>query len=286
MNPSTALTAAISSLGGSHAANPLARALAIQEGGKPDLAATLRDLGGVAAANPLARALSKMVPARTKAEKKARRNLTSQWLESHWAEIYPALVTYLGNKLRVSGTLGLIEDHVQTFLARCVERDHLAPYLGAGKPVRLSVLKVWCFHSASTELRGWGKDAAPRTTMGVRTARERDPNSEPKLCATFDTAKEVLAASETGGGFEVKDLYDPAAANAEDDLLSTERDRVVRRVLRNLRASEASPYVGLVRGLMAGRSLEDLHREFNLDAAATADFVTRFRTIVARELRA
>jgi hypothetical protein len=159
-------------------------------------------------------------------------SLTARWVRDNYAKVYPALVAHLASKMPLSRELSVVEDHVQTVLARFVERDTLAPFLRDGKEVKLSVLRVWAYQSASTELRRWGVDASTRMTRGAKTAREVQAGKAWRVVQSADTAREVVRDREDT--LSTPDLHDPAAPSPEDALARKSRVDMVRRHLTRI----------------------------------------------------
>lgn len=159
-------------------------------------------------------------------------NLTARWLEENYAKVYPALVSHLSSKMPLSRGLSVIEDHVQTVLVRFVEKDTLAPFLRDGKPVKLSVLRVWAYQSASTELRRWGVDASARTIRGAKTAREVLAGKSWRVVQSASPAREIVRDREDRGSSG--DLHNPNEATPEDTVARKSRVDMVRRHLARI----------------------------------------------------
>lgn len=152
-------------------------------------------------------------------------NLTSRWLAKNGGATRAMLIEHLSRKLPTSRRLSVIEDHVQTFLCRLVEKDILAPFLSAGKNIQPSVLRVWCYQSACTEMRGWGVDASLRQSRGAKTHRDRMVDAgklPPSVVQSTETVRVVERRFEVENGEVVYDLHDPSSRTAEDSLLSSE----------------------------------------------------------------
>lgn len=211
---------------------PLARAaLAVARGDAPE-DAVVEAFDGCR--SPLARAALGVARDEQEAPCKppAKVNLTAQWVRDNYTSIYPMLVSHLSMKMPRSRELAVVEDHVQTALARMVERDTLAPFLRDGKAVKPSVLRIWAYQSASTELRRWGADASTRMTRGAKTAREVQAGKAWRVVQSADTAREVVRDREDT--LSTPDLHDPAAPSPEDALARKSRVDMVRRHLTRI----------------------------------------------------
>lgn len=182
-------------------------------------------------------------------------NLTARWLRDNYSRVFPVLVGHLASKMPASRELSVIEDHVQTVLTRFVERDTLAPFLRDGKEVKLSVLRVWAYQSASTELRRWGVDASARAIRGAKTAREVRSRGSWKVVQSASPVREIVRDREDS--ILTPDLHDPSAASPEDNLDRKSRVAMVRRHLTRIGKSHL---VAAVDHLLDGGSLSDLER--------------------------
>lgn len=189
-------------------------------------------------------------------------NLTARWLRDNYSRVFPALAAHLAMKMPKSRELSVVEDHVQTVLTRFVERDTLSPFLRDGKEVKLSVLRVWAYQSASTELRRWGADASTRTTRGAKTAREVQAGGAWKVVQSSNPAREIVRDREDAAS--TRDLHDPSEASPEDEISRKSRVDMVRRHL----ARHGKPHlIAAVDHLLNGGSLSDLQ-------SGTADQLT------------
>lgn len=191
-----------------------------------------------------------------------RTNHTAQWLKGS-PEVYRVLVKHLSAKMQRSRDLGVVEDHVQTFLTRLIEKDTLAPFVLGGKTVRLSVLRVWAYQSASTELRRWGGDGSLRVSRGAKTAREVQAGGSWHPVQSASAAREVLW--EDGSA---KDLYDPSAPTPEESASRNSRVDEVRRALVRMGQPHLVPVVD---GLLEGRSLTEIQETYGV----TRDQITK-----------
>jgi len=159
-------------------------------------------------------------------------NLTARWMQEHYTSVFAMLVEHLTLKMPRSRELAVVEDHVQTVLTRLVERDTLAPFLRDGKSVKPSVLRIWAYQSASTELRRWGADASTRMTRGAKTSREVKAGKEWRVPQSASPVREV--AREREDTITTPDLHDPSEASPEDAVARRSRVDLVRRHLARI----------------------------------------------------
>jgi hypothetical protein len=249
---------------------PLAlAALAVARGNVPD-DAVVEAFDGCR--TPLARAALGVARDEQEAPCKppAKVNLTAQWVRDNYTSVYPMLVSHLSMKMPRSRELAVVEDHVQAALARMVERDTFAPFLRDGKAVKLSVLRIWAYQSASTELRRWGADASTRVTRGAKTSREVKAGKAWRVVQSANTAREVIRDREDPT--TTADLHDPNEASPEDTLARKSRVDVVRRHLARIGKPHLVPAVD---HLLDGGSLSDL------DGGIAAQLTAALRTVRA-----
>lgn len=182
-------------------------------------------------------------------------NLTAEWFKTNYATVYPLLVQHLSMKMARSRELGVAEDHVQEFVARLVAKDTLASYLTKGENPKLSVLRVWAYQSACTEIRRWGVDADARTTRCAKTSREVQQGRAWHVIQSADTAREVSSKGGEDESCSTHDLYDPEASSPED--ISTRRSQLIN-IRRMLTRSGHGKLIPVVDGLLEGKSLTEL----------------------------
>jgi len=206
----------------------------------------------------------------------ARGNATAQWLAVHGKSTRTMLIEHLSHKLPTSRCISVVEDHVQTFFCRLVEKDTLATWIASGKTVLPSVLRVWAFQSAVTEIRGWGVDASLRKSRGAKTNRDRmaDAGNLPLVVIhSPDAVIERRYLVENSG--EVVDLHDPNAVSVEDSLIA---DETMARA-KALIAGVGPQYAALVESLFDGKKRADLSAEFPRNKMAS--MLARIREVLS-----
>jgi hypothetical protein len=231
-------------------------------------------LGGERTVSPLGQALLAV-----RDEESGRFNLTSDWLSTHGPRVRSMLVSYLEGKLTTSRRLDVVEDHVQTFLCRLVERDTLRPYLMEGKEPSPSVLRIWVYQSAATEMRGWGVDASLRAARGAKTNRDRlvDAGKKPEAPVIHvETIREVVSVSDSGD--VSSDYYDPKSSSPEESMADRQLIEVYRR-----RISEklSARYAAVFDSLLEGAKRRDVAEEHGLTAGQVTAMIARIREVVA-----
>jgi len=105
-------------------------------------------------------------------------NETSRWLEEHLAggvtsELYLKMYSYMAKRLPVSACSGQIDDHIQTFLLRFINRNGLRKILQKGDMVPYSKVCSWAVNSGRSDARDYGSEPVCRTLYHARTERER-----------------------------------------------------------------------------------------------------------------
>jgi hypothetical protein len=290
------LRAVIQTLGGRHAASGFCQELvAIADEVEQEIhESAIAAFGGRHTTNPLGQALVAMVdntplPEEHKpkvvktleAPKPRKVNLTAQWLASNGTKTRRMLVDYLGQKLQTSRQIDVVEDHVQTFLCRLVEKDQLAPYLELGKPIQPGVLRVWAYQSACTEIRGWGVDASLRQSRGAKTHRDRQADAgKLPVVAIHSTESAVERRYEVENGEVVSDLFDPHAEDAEDALVSAETLERAREVVLRKIAGAGPRYAALFDALVDGGKRATLASEAGVSRNRMASMLSRIREVL------
>ena len=292
---------ALQALGGPLASNVLAVAMAAQVQGSPvvdgevdpvfeaSVSEAADALGGDEAKGPLIEAVLDLSKPNNKFKQPGvPGNLTSKWVARNWARVRPLLISYLESKPAMAARQTEVEDFVQSWVMRLVDRDHLAPYIAIGKPIRDSVLKVWLYQKAVTNVRGMGVDANTRHTHRALTERERKAARQGvKLiegCAA--PMKQVFQSVDKGDvrrNPDSADLMDPAAMPLEDMVDRRHRLETIRRALRAQYPQDAKRYVALFDAMISGDDLAVT--DFNsLDDGARAQMITRVRRAIETQI--
>jgi hypothetical protein len=186
-------------------------------------------------------------------------NLTAKWMATHYREVFDTLVRHLSTKMPKSRDLCVVEDHVQRHITDLIRKDRLAPLLTKGGDPKLSVLRVWSYQSAVTELRRWGTDASLRASRNVKTGREVEQGKAWHTVQLANTAREII--QDEG---ESRDLYDPNGETPED---AADKNAHLSRVRKALVKMGRPELVPVMNGLLEGQSLADLRGVYG----ATAD---------------
>lgn len=196
-------------------------------------------------------------------------NITAEWMKTHYHEVFTILVQHLNAKMTRSRDLGVVEDHVQRLITRLIERDQLSPLLTKGENPKLSVLRVWAYQSACTELRRWGVDASLRASRSAKTSREVQQGKSWRVIQSANTAREVIREDEG-----INDLYDPSATSPEDIIARKSRVAMVRKALMRFGRADLIPVVD---GLLAGQSMSELRDTFGTMADQLGSVIPSLR---------
>lgn len=211
-------------------------------------------LGGSVAVNPMAVAFSGMMnPSRPQT------NATAKWLATNYARVRKELEAHLSSKLRTSRTIGVVEDHVSTFLVRLIQRDYLEPYISSGRKVQDCVLKVWAYQAACTEFRGWGTDASLRKTRGALTARERSGVTTARHHES--PAVEYIQGGKDGGSVldASMDIYQPSDRAPNDNIEYREAVEECRRLVASkVPAASADKYLAVFDAMLMDESRQEI----------------------------
>jgi hypothetical protein len=230
-------------------------------------------LGGEYTASPLGRAVLAV-----RDEESARPNLTAGWLKTHGPRVRVMLVSFLTAKLTTSRRMDLIEDHVQTFLCRLVERDTLRDHLVEGKEPSPSVLRIWLMQSAATELRGWGVDASLRVSRGAKTNRDRLVDAGKKVAAPVIHESPVVEISSFYENGDVyTDYFDPKATSPEGAAIDLQMIEVYRR---RIREKLTERHAALFDSLVEGAKRREVAEEQGLTTGQVTAMLARIREVV------
>jgi len=280
------LRSTIETLGGQHTTSTYGQALQsiadeIEADAAPvSIGDALTALGGRHTTSVLGQALLALAD-----EGKPRKgNLTSQWLAANGRKTHQMLIEHLANRLQTSRQISVIEDHVQTFLCRLVERDQLASFLEAGKPIQPSVLRVWAYQSACTEMRGWGVDASLRQSRGAKTHRDRQADAgKLPMVAIHSTECAVEHRYEVENGEVTSEIYSPNTMSAEEALISAETMARARALVLRKIAGAGPRYAALFDALVDGDKRTPLASEAGVSRNRMASMLSRIREVLRND---
>ncbi len=211
------------------------------------------------------------------------RTLTQQFLGTHWATLRPTLVSHIHHKLPQTRNLGTAEDHVGGFSIKLLASDYLARYIQAGHKVRVSVLKVWAYQFACSEMRGWGTDASLRETRGATTVSDRK-GGPPKghQFATARVIRQFEDGQETGS-----DITDTALQTPEEATVS--RETLLRchaELRRAFQPEVAESYARLLSLECENMSRRDMALTLGCDESKVAQMLLQMRKVLRPTLAA
>ena len=231
-------------------------------------------LHGAGSHKHLARAIEAVVNFATTPAPIPATNRTAEWMKAHGKLAFESITKFLNGKMVRSKELGVVEDHIQTLFTRLIERDTLSQFLAEGRTVKMSVLRVWAYQSACTELRRWGVDAALRATRNAKTSREVQQGVGFRQIQSPNAARQVTRNrqhSTQNGTMNLApnfDLYDPSAPSPEESASRNSRVDEVRRALVRMGQPHLVPVVD---GLLEGRSLTEIQETYGV----TRDQITK-----------
>lgn len=101
-----------------------------------------------------------------------RHNATARYFAQHWGEIIPQCCAYLTRKLRLSAELGKIEDHVMSWVTRAIEKNYLEKFLDDQGDLPPSLVCLFMFRMAASDLRKDGRNPACRALHGALAPHE------------------------------------------------------------------------------------------------------------------
>lgn len=102
-------------------------------------------------------------------------NETAGWLGQHASangDLYKMARAALARRLPVSASSQMLDDHIQNWMMRAIERNALAKLIAAEK-VPYSKVVAYIVNSGRTDARDMGTDALCREMFGARTEKER-----------------------------------------------------------------------------------------------------------------
>lgn len=103
-------------------------------------------------------------------------NQTAIWLGHHCrpnSDLYKMMRAALAKRLPVSRDSHMIEDHIQQYLLRSIERNSLRKLLSDSQEIPYGKIVAYCLNSGRTDARNMGTDALCREMFGAKTEKER-----------------------------------------------------------------------------------------------------------------
>jgi hypothetical protein len=218
-------------------------------------------------------------------------NLTTQFLDDKLkGGLWDSLASAVAAKFRVSATCNLVGDHVNTFLAKLIQRDGLRDRLVMGKPVYTSQLAAWCCRSAQNDIRAMGTNPVSRTVYGAQTITERRKGK--RHGHTHATSAQIAAqTSEEGAGIVSFDIVDEAP-NPEANLDQQQRVAALQAKLasciRKARpgATSIDRDIEILDAMIAGNSVAEIATQYDLSPSRANTIVGGLRRTLRAALEA
>lgn len=252
--------------------NPLAQAVKGFVEEKPSIG-EISTLFFNAECNPILQAVLQFFAPAVKKSTGIGENVTARWIAKNWARVRSELLEVISRKFRVSRTISVAEDHLQTFMLKLIEHDSFAPYISNGGEVRMSNLRMWVCQSSCTEIRGWGVDASLRESRGSQTARERSGVKTWKDNAT--PASEIR--SDSG---ERLDLFNPYDSMADEQVIRRERVEQCRDMIREEMPGAADRYLAIFDHILAGTPRKDIANIMGVSPNRMAIMMVRLKEAI------
>lgn len=218
-------------------------------------------------------------------------NITSQWLTERLGDgLYSTLTSSVAAKFRISVARNMVDDHVNTFLAKLIQRDSLRERLILGKPVYNSQLASWCCRSAQNDIRSMGTDPVSRTMYGAQTITERKRGSR----STYNSANTRQIAMYTVKGATVDEsrtieILDEGSSPASALESKQRLHQLYQQMKRSLRKTNTGnlthlEVVGILDAMIEGSTVAEISHRFGLTLSRTHTVVGRMRRTL-REAR-
>lgn len=191
--------------------------------------------------------------------RKSHGNLTSQWLDKNWERVLPSLRAYIRDRLPVSRTIKTLDDHLQQFALKMIEKDRFRERLLQGEEIQLSVLKIWCLQTACTQIRGWGTDASLRASRGALTTRNREAMSkgDAHVQEFPNRSREVFPPDDLHAEENRRDYWNPDDRSVEEDAAFNETMEQCRQAIQD-KLQGSNEYISLFDQLAEGANRVDL----------------------------
>ena len=126
-----------------------------------------------------------------------RRNATGRWLNEHLTPergqehslLFSGMMAAVKRHLPGTARAELVEDSVNNYIVRAIQRDAFAAKLQMGKLAYSQVIS-YCVNSGRTDARNLGTDPVSRELLGARTEQERKTGRfmlDPEVAIPLDT---------------------------------------------------------------------------------------------------
>jgi len=224
------------------------------------------------------------------AEEHSRPNLTSEYLNKRLkedgGELHKYLLAVAARKIRHSINDSRVEDHVQTFYERMVQRDALKGRLMHGFSVTDQSLVNWMIRSSLISLRNDGTDPLQRDSNGARTLSEKQKYSgtgkKSARHTHHDTSVVIPGNDETP-----MEWVDPVA-NPEEILADAESFRHiwsrVETVIASRMGEQKDLYLTPIARMAEGCSLKEIAQEMQLPKGQISQYLAEARTLLQGQI--
>lgn len=159
-------------------------------------------------------------------------NVTSRWFAQEWVRFLPYARARLAKKLRKSAEFDMLDDHIMSYVTRAIERNYLSKYLEGKNTIPPSLVCVFIFHMASSDLRKNGRNPACRATHGALAPHEVKARNDDSVSWTerVEPLPTLLGEDPLANMADTSTMFSPDSADI-DELNLDEVSRFVAEIL-------------------------------------------------------
>lgn len=192
---------------------------------------------------------------------KVGQNLTAAFLEELFGKgnlltspAYQILCQAVSSHLPVSARSARVEDHVQQYLMRAIQRDSLRSRILSGKIPRLSHIRTFAVRSAYTDCRDDARNPVNRELYGARTRKELAEQKQGKTPITDSR----ISWDHNDGVTTMRDIEDTTTLTPEDMMAFEETWEVLTDVLEEEMPVAGVRYGGVLKMRLEGHTVKEI----------------------------
>lgn len=184
------------------------------------------------------------------------------------------------NRLPVSSTVGMVDDHVQNCFMRLIARDSLRDRLAAGHKITDQQIAMFAVRAGYTDIRDSGTNPVNRELFGARTEREREkgvvtmPITDPRIVWASPDSGEA-----PGTWIDIADT----AANQEDAVQFSQIWKRLEDTIRKHKPNVANRYLGILHAKVEGNTVKDIAEDENVSDFRATAMMSEIRRVLRLE---
>lgn len=207
------------------------------------------------------------------------RNLTAEWISENVAALTPYMIAALGRQFPAMKRTDQLEDLIQAYYVKAIERDAFRPYLEKNLKVTFANVACFAIRMGINYKQAMGCNPVCRELVGARTATDSKNSKEADLSiwhtVTVNHAANQVTFSKEA---EVLDFEDEGVLSSPDTLNDLESVKAeMERVIRTCWGDDADDVITALEMKVLGFSDREIAAEIGVSEQRASTIIHKAR---------